>query len=75
MINKEYIKKLVHLPYGQSLIQIFELSGSQILRAICFNQHTQKYFLFDQLTSFPYLKSNSDIQSSEKEFKQFESNL
>ncbi|TGM54008.1 hypothetical protein EHQ91_03130 [Leptospira biflexa] len=75
MENKEYIKKIAHLPYGEVLVQIFELTGHQINRAICYNEHTKKAYLIHELADFPYLKSQADNQSSEKEFKQLENYL
>ncbi|XDD45038.1 hypothetical protein AB3N60_09945 [Leptospira sp. WS39.C2] len=72
---KEYIRKIVFLPYGEKLIQIFELENQLIQRAICYNEHTKKSYLFCELTQFPYIKSSSDFVSSKKEFIQFEAYL
>lgn len=74
-MEPEYIKKIVHLPYGEKLIQIFELENRLIRRAICFNEHTKKSYFINELTQFPYVKSSNDILSSEKEFIHFEANL
>ncbi|TGL91251.1 hypothetical protein EHQ68_02080 [Leptospira congkakensis] len=70
-----YIKKYVWLPYGEKMIQIFLLNEGLIQKTICFNEHSRKSFIFNDLLGMEYLVSDLDIPSNEKEFLDLETYL
>lgn len=63
------------LPYGEKMVQIFLLDLGKIKKAICFNEHTQKSFLFEDFLELQYFESEFDVPSNEKEFSDLENYL
>lgn len=67
-----FFKKEIYLPYGQKLIQIFQIENEIIAKAICFNEFLKKSFVINGLQNFKLFYSDEIIPISQEEFNRFE---
>ncbi len=70
--QRNYYKKEIYLPYGQKLIQIFEIENEIIKKAICYNEYLKRSFIIEGLANFPLVISEEIVQTTKEEFNRFE---
>ncbi|TGM60647.1 hypothetical protein [Leptospira vanthielii] len=70
-----YIRKVVWLPFGQRMFQVFVLENGSVVKAICYNEFLNKSFVINNLTDFKLADSSENIPTSIEEYLKLEAYL